>query len=172
MNRIMIAAVTLLAIGTHHASAQSGSRYSGVFNLLSAQSDDLEAVIKAATARMNFITRPIARSRLKKTNSPYRSVEIAQPADSIAITYEGRRIAAPATGASIPWKREDGEKFEIWMRAESDRVQHHFKADDGERLNEFLLSAGGDTLSMLVTVTSPRLPAPLTYRLVYVRKTD
>ena len=44
-----------------------------------------------------------------------------------------------------------------------------FRAEDGQRVNVYTLSNNGNTMTMNVTITSPRLPDPLTYRLVYNR---
>ena len=78
-------------------------------------------------------------------------------------------VTAPADGTPLPWVREDGEKFEIWMKRSDGVLRHHFKAEDGERLNEFSWNATGDTLTLTVTLTSPRLPEPVKYKLVYAK---
>jgi hypothetical protein len=148
------------------AQATAGATY----HFLPAHSDTVEAVIRQATARMNFVTRPIARSRLRQTNAAYRHLAIDERADSIAISYEGRApIRAPSSGAATPWRREDGEQFQVWIQRDGDVLRHHFKADDGERLNEFRWSVDGDTLALSVTLTSSRLPEPVRYRLLYLR---
>ena len=158
--------VLLLALCGSLLSVQDAVRY----QLLPDQSDDLDQAIRQATARLNFLLRPIARSRLRQTNARYQYIELLERADTIAISYEGRPpIRAPADGSKVDWQREDGEHFQVWMKREHDVLYHHFKADDGERLNEFRWSANGDTLWLAVTLNSPRLPQPVRYRLVYKR---
>ncbi len=49
------------------------------------------------------------------------------------------------------------------------RLEQRFQAEDGRRVNLYSVSADGNTLTMNVTITSPRLPSPLTYKLVYNR---
>src|SRR5262245_57223074 len=173
--------VFLATISAHPAVVSSLPRRSGgkvhdafalpaTYVLLPEQSDDINAVIKKATARLNFVTRPIARSRLRATNAAYKYLVIDEGPDTIEIAYEGRTPArAPANGSPVPWRREDGEKFEVWMKRSDGVLQHHYQAKDGKRLNAFTWSAGGDTLTLNVTLTSPRLPEPVRYRLVYLR---
>ncbi|MGH7466962.1 MAG: hypothetical protein ACRENP_03150 [Longimicrobiales bacterium] len=149
-------------------SAQSPTATS--YRFLAEHSDTLDVVIRQATARLNFLIRPIARSRLRQTNTAYTYLAIDERADTIAISYEGRApVRAPANGTVTPWRREDGEPFQIWIQREGELLRHHFKAEDGERLNEFRWSANGDTLWLSVTLTSPRLPEPVRYRLTYLR---
>jgi hypothetical protein len=48
-------------------------------------------------------------------------------------------------------------------------ITRNFRADDGERASSYAFSPDGGTLTMTVVVTSPQLPDPLTYKLVYRR---
>jgi hypothetical protein len=52
---------------------------------------------------------------------------------------------------------------------EGGRLRQSFVAEDGRRDNHFTVSEDGRRLTLEVTVTSPRLSAPLRYRLNYVR---
>jgi len=123
---------------------------------------DLPKVIEAATASMNFITRPIARSRLNKTNEVYQTVRIEREAGTISIQYGQRQPQRmPADGSTVAWTREDGEK------AERDDLVQTYKAEDGERTNVFHVDPDSRILTLKVTVTSPRLPRPVSYAITY-----
>src|SRR5690349_1787385 len=64
----------------------------------------IEAAIETAVAKMNFIKRPIARSRLKKTNEPHRRVEIGIGGSEISVAFDGRKpVQMPADGSTIRW---------------------------------------------------------------------
>jgi hypothetical protein len=129
---------------------------------------DLPKVIEAATASMNFITRPIARSRLNKTNEVYQTVRIEREAGTISIQYGQRQPQRmPADGSTVAWTREDGEKFLISARAERDDLVQTYKAEDGERTNVFHVDPDSRILTLKVTVTSPRLPRPVSYAITY-----
>jgi hypothetical protein len=133
-----------------------------------ASAPDLAKVIAAATAPMNFITRPIARARLAKTNEAYRTVRIQREAGTIAITYDQRQPQLmPADGRSVDWTREDGEKFRISARMDQDDLVQTYQAEDGARTNVFHVDPASHNLTLAVTISSPRLPGPLTYTLSY-----
>jgi len=149
-------------------AAQAPGGLMGTWKL--ASTPDLPGIIEQATARMNFVTRPIARGRLKKTNAAYAQVVIGGAAGEVTIQYEGRAAQhMPAGGQAVPWVREDGEKFLISARVEGGDLIQTYKAEDGERVNVFHADPATGALSLGVTVTSPRLPGPLTYTLPYRR---
>ena len=64
----------------------------------------------------------------------------------------------------------DGEVIDLTTRWVDETLEQTFIAEDGQRKNVFALSPDGGTLEMQVTVTSPRLAAPLTYTLRYRRQ--
>src|SRR5262249_39971583 len=56
--------------------------------------------IETTVAKMNFIKRPIARSRLKKTNEPHRRVDIAIGDSEISVAFDGHKpVKMPADGS-------------------------------------------------------------------------
>lgn len=140
----------------------------GTWKLASAP--DLGAVIEACTADMSFITRPIARSRLKKLNPAYQRMVIARNGVDFTIQFDARQpIRIPASGKPIAWTREDGERFQVSLQAEGNCLTQHFQGEDGERSNLFRVNATGKGLSLEVTVKSQKLPKPLVYALSYSR---
>ena len=78
-------------------------------------------------------------------------------------------ISAP-DGKIVSWKREDGEVFQLSHEFKGDRLVEIFRGEDGNKQESFGVSADGSTLSVDVKVTSPKLPEPLVYRLVYRKK--
>ena len=120
--------------------------------------------------RMNFVTRPIARGRLRKTNVPYNRMVISHTAAEVSTTFDNRHaIVSPTNGREIEWTREDGERLHLRTVWENGKLVQSFRADDGTRTNTYSASADGRTLTMHVRITSPRLPQPLEYNLVYNR---
>lgn len=133
-----------------------------------AQAPNLTEVIETATASMNFLTRPIARGRLKKTNSAYQRIRIGRTASEVTIQYDERQPQhMPANGQAVPWKREDGEAFLLSARLDRDDLIQTYKAEDGERSNVFHLDPSTGILTLTVTVKSGKLPKPITYALTY-----
>ncbi|HEX5520961.1 MAG TPA: hypothetical protein VFX29_04660 [Longimicrobiaceae bacterium] len=158
-----------LAVPTH-VRAQSAA-FNGTFTYDAAASDDINKAIEQGIAKMNFITRPVARGRLKKTNEPYKKIVIAQTPSEVSITTDNRAaIVTPANGTAIKWKREDGEVLDVHTAWADGKLVQEFDAEDGKRINSYTISGDGNTLTMHVTVSSPRLPKPITYNLVYRRQ--
>lgn len=143
----------------------------GTYAFVAAESDDVGRAIQRATAEMNFVTRPIARGRLRRTNVPYGTITLAQTTSQVTVTSDERApIVTPADGTPIRWTREDGEVFDVHTRWLDGSLEQTFAAEDGQRINLFSLSPDGRTLTMRVTVTSPRLPEPMVYSLRYRRQ--
>jgi hypothetical protein len=169
---IMIAGV-LLGFSHETACAQS-SPFQGTFTAASdADAPRIDQAIEKAVAPMNFVTRPIARGRLKKTNPAYRVIRIEQQPTHIAIQFDDRKpVQMPADGHAVKWTREDGEVFDVSATTQAGVLTQTFKAEDGERVNRFSLSPDGSTMTLEVTITSPRLPDPVKYSLTYNRQLD
>ena len=169
-NAILPLGLTLLAAAGVAAATQNAA-LTGRYTYVEAESDAIKPAIEQAVAKMNFITRPIARGRLTRTNEPYRSLSIQQSAGQVTIVRDAMApIVAPADGNPIKWTREDGEVLDLTTRWVDETLEQTFIAEDGQRKNVFALSPDGGTLEMQVTVTSPRLAAPLTYTLRYRRQ--
>jgi len=140
----------------------------GTWKLDRAASDDVAKAIDTAVAPMNFAVRGVARGRLAKTNPVYQTVTISFPGDKASVSYDGKPAAAsPAGGSTVKWKRDDGQTYDFSSRlAASGVLTQTFTAPDGTRRNVFSVGADG-RMNMAVTVTSPKLPKPLTYKLVF-----
>jgi hypothetical protein len=137
------------------------------------QSDaGVQKAIEAAIADMNFITRSVARSRLKKTNTLAHRIAITRQAETITVRFDERKPAEmPADGRVVKWTGEDGEQFDVFARTEDGRLVQTFKAEDGQRVNAFT-AEDAQRLTLEVQVTSPRLPKPLTYAVRYKRAVE
>lgn len=157
-------ALVLSVLGCSEAFAEN---VQGTFESANASSEAIDKAIEAGIAKMNFIARPIARSRLKKTNPLYQRIAIAHEGAQISIRYDDAKpVVAPADGTTVKWTRDDGEVFDVSVRSTDAQLQQTFKAEDGQRVNEFSLAPDG-ILTLKVTLTSPQLPAPVTYTLQY-----
>jgi hypothetical protein len=162
----------LLMLGLSTAARAEDPAWVGVF-VNDEQSDaGVQKAIEAAIADMNFITRPVARSRLKKTNTLAHRITITRQAETITVRFDERKPAEmPADGRAVKWTGEDGEQFDVFARADDARLVQTFKAEDGQRVNSFT-PEDAQRLTLEVQVTSPRLPKPLTYTVVYKRAVE
>ncbi len=165
--RLLLASALVLAWLPAAAPAQPAA-LAGVYTYDEAASDDIHAAIEAAIRGMNFIVRPIARSRLRKTNEPLGRVLLSFTATHAAIAInDDPPIRTPLDGTPIRWERADGEAFDVSTAWASGRLRQTFVAEDGRRANAYSLGPDGRTLTISVTVSSPRLPRPLTYRMTF-----
>jgi hypothetical protein len=174
MRRIVVLLATLLALAMvqRSALAQTGS-FEGTFTAAAQEQPRIDQAIESAVAKMSFVARPIARGRLKKTNTAYQTIRIAQASSHVSVQLDERKaLQMPLDGRAVQWTREDGERFEVSANVQAGVLTQTFKAEDGQRVNRFALSPDGATLTLEVTLTSPRLPTPLKYSLTFNRQLD
>jgi hypothetical protein len=165
MSRARLSLVPVLAVWS---LAAQDAAFSGTWNQIRA--DDIAAAINSTVADMNFIKRPIARSRLTKLNPAYRKVVISVSDKEVLVKLDEREpIHMPPDGKSAPWTREDGEKFMVAAQVSRDQLIQTFKNDEGERTNIFKLTPDGKSLTLSATIRSPQLPKPLTYSIAFGR---
>lgn len=150
-----------------NASAADPADLSGTYKYVPEQSGDISQAIDAAVEKMNFIKRPIARGRLAKTNAPYELIRIQMDAADVEITYDNRKpLRVPLDGPPIKWTRDDGEVFDVSVRVAGGGLVQTYQAEDGKRVNSFQVGPDG-RLHLKVEVSSPQLPQPMRYELVY-----
>ena len=142
----------------------------GSYLLDARASDDVRKAIDEVVAEMGGLRAPFARLRLRDLNQPPQRIDVASTESEVSITTDGKDvIRTPVDGQPVPWKREDGEEFTIRTRWDGRTLKRTFQAPDGERANTYEFSPDGATLTMRVVLTSPQLPGPLAYTLVYRR---
>ena len=162
----------LLLVGLSTAARAEEPSWVGTFVSEEQTDAGIQKAIDAATADMNFLTRSVARGRLKKTNSLHRRIAITRQVVTISVKFDERRpIEMPADGSLFKWTREDGEILDVSARAEKGRLVQTFKAEDGQRVNSFS-AEDAERMTMEVQVTSPRLSKPLTYIVRYRRAVE
>ncbi|MFC4309224.1 hypothetical protein ACFPN2_09045 [Steroidobacter flavus] len=143
------------------------SGLSGKYKYAPEQSADISQAIEQAIEKMNFIKRPIARGRLSRTNFPYQQIRIELGASEAEVTYDTQApIHMPLGGEAIKWKRADGEVFDVSAKLEGGKLIQTYKAADGTRVNSFSKDASG-SIHLEVEVSSPQLPRPVKYTLMY-----
>ena len=156
--------------GVQVCEAQTLADYVGTFAYVPERSESIDEAIEAGVAKVNFIVRKIARPRLRKTNVAYQQLEFRLEGDTLSIQMDQRQpIRLPANGDAVPWRREDGELFDVSARLEGNALVQLYNAEDGQRRNAFTLDEDGAVLDMRVTVHSPKLKDDVVYRLAYRR---
>jgi glucose/arabinose dehydrogenase len=147
------------------AAAQTPS-LQGTYALDPSTSPNVAQAIQNVTSQMGFFKQGIAQKRLTATNVPAQTLVITQTASDIAIQADGgQAIKTPLNGTPVTVTRDDGSQVQVATVWQGSTLQRSFTAQDGVRTNSYSLS--GNTLTESVQVTSPELPQPLTYQLVY-----
>jgi hypothetical protein len=163
---LLLTLVAALALPAASHAQESSMR--GTWAINRQGSDDVNRAIETAVARMSFITRPIARGRLRRTNPVYNRVVVNFTPQQVSTTFDQRHaIESPANGQPIKWTREDGERLDLSTEWQQGRLVQTFRAEDGSRTNTYVVSPDGHTLTLHVVIRSPKLPQPLEYKLVY-----
>ena len=170
MTRLRPLALLLFAVAFALPATAQNAALMGTFTYNQAASDNVNTAIDAAVRPMNALLRPIARGRLRSTNQPYRRLVIASQGAQTSVTTDTRAaILTPSNGNAVRWRREDGETLNVSTSWQGDKLVQTFRADDGTRVNSYQMNADG-SMTMTVTITSGRLPRPLTYRLAFAKQ--
>jgi hypothetical protein len=141
------------------------------YSLIPDSSDDIKAAINQTVEHMSFITRPIARGRLNKTNPLPQHIQVTQGSDTISVAFDdGNPVVTPLDGNAVPWRSSlTREDYQAHAEHAGDATAQVIVAPDGERKNTLVFSDDGARLALEVTITSHRLPQPLHYILRFRR---
>ena len=159
------------------ASTDRASAITGVFTVQSDAQDRLEEAVERAVAPLNFVVRSVARRRLLAVNKPSGRVEIIVRGDSVILRYAGQpEVRARRNGTARPWRNTAGEDISVEIRApqlatgSTPLLSERYVAEDGTRENRWFLDESTGRARLEVTVSSPRLPSPVTLQLTYTRR--
>ena len=141
------------------------------YTLIPDSSDDIKVAVNRTVEHMSFITRPIARGRLNKTNPLPQHVQITQTNDTIAVAFDdGNPVSTPLNGDTVPWRSSlTHEDYQAHATRSGDTTSQVIVAPDGARTNAYVFTENGTRLELRVTISSHRLPQPLTYTLRFRR---
>lgn len=170
-----LALLAFLVAGAAPAPAQSDSPLRGTFLRDEAASDPMKKIVDDGMSKLGRLYRvwPIsgqARKRLQDTNQPMAWIQITPGAEELTVTTDRYELVTPPNGVLEDWEREEGDFVDVTTVLQGNRLQQRFVAEDGERVNDYSLSPDGNTLTLDVTVTSPKLDGELKYRQVYRRR--
>lgn len=169
-NAIVPALFSLLFALTGQAHAQAGD-FAGRWTRDAEASTPMTKIVEDGMARLGKAYRvwPIsgqAKKRLQATNKPYGWISIVPNGDMVTVETDSYKLTTPKNGTLKRWERTKGDFIDVTSRWESGRLEQVFEAEDGRRVNVYTVGPNG-ALNMDVTVTSPKLSSPLTYRMVY-----
>ena len=105
--------------------------------------------------KLNFLTRDIARGRLKKLNPAYRQVAITLLRMKSASPWITSRRYGHRRRVHLVLFGPDGGKVNADMQLAGRRLAQTFTSADGRRVNDYTLSPDGRTLTMQVDKRAP-----------------
>jgi hypothetical protein len=130
----------------------------------------IEKGIEGAVADMSFITRPIARRKLTKSNIAFKSITLKFPGKKVSIQHDDRKpVDSKADGSKSKWTREDGEVFTVSQKVSDQEIVQIFFADEGVKTLKYVFNEDFSKMTMHVKLESPKLAAPLKYKLDYAK---
>ena len=168
MRLVLIASALLARV----VFAQDSSVWStsGVYDIVADQSDDINAAIERSVHHMNFIIRPIARHRLRVTNTLPQHLRLDVGRDTITVRVGDNPPAAlPRDGTVVPWRDIDGDKCRVSLTFAGDTLIEHVAAHGGQGETRFVMLDDGKRIREDVRITSSHLPEPVVYSVTFTR---
>jgi len=169
--RVFMTIMALAILLPNVARADDRTRFSGTFKYVggAAEQDARKAAIDRSIDTLFFALRGIARSRLSAGTTIEPWVAFAFDPGHIRVRVPSSPEAiARDDGTPVDYVN-DGERTRLTERLADGKLTQLFIAGEGRRLNEYGLSPDGTTLTLKVTITSPKLSAPVLYTLTYRR---
>lgn len=130
----------------------------------------IEKGIEGAVEDMSFITRPIARGRLKDSNQVFKTITFDVNGSKIGIKQGDRPMITMEDGKPTRWERSDGEVFTVTHKKDEHAITQVFKAEDGVKTLTYVFSKDLSKMSVSIELKSPKLGGPMKYTLQYERQ--
>jgi hypothetical protein len=144
--------------------------YAGSYRAIPQECDQIRPVVERVVSRMNFLIRPIARSRLMKTQIVFPVITVTSTRSEFRIRHEnGTDVPHSDVRSGVKAKAPDGTDITVRLTP-GPPLTETYESADGKRENTYVLSPDGSKLTVQVRVTSPRLPDEIRYRIVYQRE--
>lgn len=159
------------ATKTNDVGGDDAKLLTGAFELSESRAavqKQIEKAVDDLAGQVSFLIRPIVKSRLRAKNPARGRVQIELDGAAAAVVYDGERYQG-VVGSTVDAKNGD-EPIRLRFEREGRSLRVIFQAEDGEKRMVHDVSADGKKLSLEVTVTSSKLPAPLVYRVAYEKR--
>jgi hypothetical protein len=143
---------------------------SRVYTVVREESDDIHVAIDRAVEHMNFIARPIARHRLRSTNPLPEHLRLDITPDTIVVYLgDAPPAALPRDGTEVRWKDIDGDECRVSAILTGDTLTEHIIAHGGQSETRYVLLDSGHRVREEVRISSPHLPAPVIYSVMFTK---
>lgn len=147
------------------------ARFAGTYTYAGSAAEEAgrRAAIDRGIASLFFAIRGIARSRLSGGTKIEPWVSFGFDAGMIRVRVPSSpQASSPEQGPDVDYGNGD-DKAKLSQRIGAGKVIQRFVASEGQRMNEWVRSPDGKTLTLKATISSPKLTAPVVYTLTYKR---
>lgn len=156
--------------GTPPGGDPAAEPFGGTFLFRPSESPTMEDVVDRGVSLVkSWYKRPFARGRIAEVNQAYEWMQIFPSSNAVRVSTPAWSLDIPRDG-SLAWARGPGDTVDVTMRWTGEAWVHRLEADDGTRVNRYVLGPDGARLTLHVTITSDQLSGPLEYDLVYRRR--
>lgn len=155
---------------TPSGGESAGEPFGGTFLFLPSESPDMEDVVDRGVSLVkSWYKRPFARGRIAEVNQAYEWMQIFPSSSAVRVSTPAWSLDIPRQG-SLAWVRAPDDTVDVTIDWTGEAWVHRLEADDGTRVNRYVLGPDGERLTLHVTITSDQLRGPLEYDLVYRRR--
>lgn len=124
-----------------------------------------DRAIEDVVADMSFISRGIARDKLKQSNPVAQKLTLASDPKHLTVTMDGRSYKGPLDGSRVKVKTILGDEMDMHFKIKKAALDQVFSGEDKGRVNAFRFD--GAKLIFNVRVHASALPKDLVYKLTY-----
>jgi len=132
-----------------------------------AEREARDKAIEAVVSEMNFLTRGIARDKLKETNPIAAKLTFASSDTALTATMDARSYTAPLDGGNVKVKSITGDDMQMCFKIKKGAIDQIFAGDEKGRSNGFRHEE--NKIVMNVRVHASKLPKDLVYKVTYER---
>ena len=144
-------------------------KWDGEWTLDAGSSDGLKDRIASFTQGMNILKRTMWKKKLSNACLSYDTLSVLGGVGYSFTFGKEVPINTDTNGTGDAWTRTDGEKFSVSLKQPvPNAVSLALANEDGYTLN-YGFELDGDTLTITVTYTAPKLDQPFDFKQVYKR---
>lgn len=155
------------------AVAASKPAFLGEFGFVGGQSqrDHVAAAVERTVQSLPGLFHDIARKRLTEANEIPRTVRISMDGADLVVVYGNHEPQrAPLDGSTRKWTNQQGETIDLKHELHGSKLVQTTWGSGGRRVMVWSFDAERGLLRVQSTMSSPRLPEPVRYRLSFKKR--
>lgn len=152
------------------APADARERFAGTYTYAGGETQKaaIDTAIDKAIAGMFFAIKPVARGKLHDKTEVKTRIGFAFGGGNVTSTANGEVPATSRDDGTPAAFKAGGDNLKLSQKLSPDgHLLQSFAAPEGTRVNDYVLSADGKTLTVSVVISSSKLTRPVRYVLTY-----